>query len=509
MIRNQKRGFTLIELLVVIAIIAILAAILFPVFAKAREKAYETTCLNNQRQLAIAILSYVEDNSETLPLPQSWVSCTGLTEDQKIWKCPSTSLPGTPASPNYGFNGHLFDVTNGMETAASLGEITSPEKVEVTADLKADYLCPKADTNPGHIAENNTPVINSLFREGDPGRHAQSSSSYGLIASYLDGHVQLLLSTTGQLGRGSSPYNIPAMSSTYCNFNTVAANFPSSLNPSTDAQYTAHVATWMFNYLTAASVKTQTVLPVALFQVGAGVTAIPGNYDPGSKTWFLPSGSTLTGAADVCTGQYGQTIFLDFTVSALTANLYVAQPGDAANCDTMMQLFPATGVCWFGPYNYMADFTPNPNNLDTKLDPSEAGAKTDNLIGASGVASTHYRVTIDAGFQPSSSTIQPGDPTVAWCTDGLPFVASGAPAGSNDYTNTTPLPGGGDDANNCFNYSYVVTPENVTVEAVSPEAMSTFSGNYLMDRYETASATPYIATQGVGTIQFNEILISD
>lgn len=52
----HRRGFTLIELLVVIAIIAILAAILFPVFAKAREKARQTTCSNNQRQLAVAIL---------------------------------------------------------------------------------------------------------------------------------------------------------------------------------------------------------------------------------------------------------------------------------------------------------------------------------------------------------------------------------------------------------------------------------------------------------------------
>ena len=53
--RNAWRGFTLIELLVVIAIIAILAAILFPVFDKARQKAWQTNCSNNQRQLALAI----------------------------------------------------------------------------------------------------------------------------------------------------------------------------------------------------------------------------------------------------------------------------------------------------------------------------------------------------------------------------------------------------------------------------------------------------------------------
>ncbi|MHB9025320.1 MAG: type II secretion system protein, partial [Armatimonadota bacterium] len=58
----RARGFTLIELLVVIAIIAILAAILFPVFAKAREKARQTSCLNNQKQVATALLMWVQDH---------------------------------------------------------------------------------------------------------------------------------------------------------------------------------------------------------------------------------------------------------------------------------------------------------------------------------------------------------------------------------------------------------------------------------------------------------------
>ena len=65
--RSQKRGFTLIELLVVIAIIAILAAILFPVFAQAREKARQTSCLSNTKQLGLAFTQYAQDYDEHLP----------------------------------------------------------------------------------------------------------------------------------------------------------------------------------------------------------------------------------------------------------------------------------------------------------------------------------------------------------------------------------------------------------------------------------------------------------
>ena len=65
--RDRRRGFTLIELLVVIAIIAILAAILFPVFAKAREKARQASCQSNEKQLGLAFLQYVQDNDEKFP----------------------------------------------------------------------------------------------------------------------------------------------------------------------------------------------------------------------------------------------------------------------------------------------------------------------------------------------------------------------------------------------------------------------------------------------------------
>ncbi len=71
----RRRGFTLIELLVVIAIIAILAAILFPVFAQAREKARSSACLSNVRQMALGAVMYAQDYDEVYPGSWQWSPC--------------------------------------------------------------------------------------------------------------------------------------------------------------------------------------------------------------------------------------------------------------------------------------------------------------------------------------------------------------------------------------------------------------------------------------------------
>jgi len=70
----KRKGFTLIELLVVIAIIAILAAILFPVFAKVRDKARQASDMSNEKQLGLAIIQYVQDNSEVYPMAAQYSS---------------------------------------------------------------------------------------------------------------------------------------------------------------------------------------------------------------------------------------------------------------------------------------------------------------------------------------------------------------------------------------------------------------------------------------------------
>jgi prepilin-type N-terminal cleavage/methylation domain-containing protein/prepilin-type processing-associated H-X9-DG protein len=92
---NKRSGFTLIELLVVIAIIAILAAILFPVFAQAREKARTISCLSNTKQIGLATMMYVQDYDETF-FSQPWPGGCDQASSGYWTDGPSQGLPNQP-----------------------------------------------------------------------------------------------------------------------------------------------------------------------------------------------------------------------------------------------------------------------------------------------------------------------------------------------------------------------------------------------------------------------------
>ncbi len=115
--RGFIRGFTLVELLVVIAIIAILAAILFPVFARAREKARQSNCLSNEKQIATGILMYAQDYDQRFPLAV-WYNESGqwynaippYIKNEQIFYCPTQGPLNNPPSiaggRSYEYNGY-------------------------------------------------------------------------------------------------------------------------------------------------------------------------------------------------------------------------------------------------------------------------------------------------------------------------------------------------------------------------------------------------------------------
>lgn len=111
----MKKGFTLIELLVVIAIIAILAAILFPVFAKVREKARQTSCLSNEKQLGLAFIQYAQDYDETFPKDTNGGFGNGWA-GQIYPYAKSTGVFACPDDPTRASEAGLYPLSYGMNT---------------------------------------------------------------------------------------------------------------------------------------------------------------------------------------------------------------------------------------------------------------------------------------------------------------------------------------------------------------------------------------------------------
>jgi prepilin-type N-terminal cleavage/methylation domain-containing protein/prepilin-type processing-associated H-X9-DG protein len=219
--KSHRRAFTLIELLVVIAIIAILAAILFPVFARARENARRTSCMSNLKQLGLAAMQYTQDYDETYPrtavnlgppFPDGvdWTSSGYWYWPQllfpyhrsaQIWICPSgnTANTKTPYSGHYGANrgviAHYSD-PNGV----NLSTIQSPASTFMFMDAGPYMVQPSDATTPGGsfwytpgacgpngTSQNSYALTGFSLSDCQTGRHLGGSN-----VAFADGHVKWL-----------------------------------------------------------------------------------------------------------------------------------------------------------------------------------------------------------------------------------------------------------------------------------------------------------------------------
>jgi len=170
---TRRAGFTLIELLVVIAIIAILAAILFPVFAKAREKARQNSCINNQRQIGIAVQMYVQDHAETFMLDtgaNAWASVLKDYNEPTIYDCPTKTGKGSNTAPEYALNSRLF--------GKSLGDVANASASLLTCDLNM------SSPPDNYSLTSDTPQIDY--------RH-----NGAVVMAFIDGHVGVITKPAG------------------------------------------------------------------------------------------------------------------------------------------------------------------------------------------------------------------------------------------------------------------------------------------------------------------------
>ena len=214
--QRSKNGFTLIELLVVIAIIAILAAILFPVFAQAREKARQTSCLSNNKQIGLATMMYIQDYDETFPA-EPWFGnnrydgvpvmgsgvagaspfnykdeLTPYIKSAQIWICPTNRPNGSldTAAPNLGYhmNGNVI-----TPTGLALASVEATANLFIMRESGRGYVFNRAYLRP--VPEYCDDVV--AYEKGNPVTNFMPHSK-GYNLAFADGHGKWFLSGAAQ-----------------------------------------------------------------------------------------------------------------------------------------------------------------------------------------------------------------------------------------------------------------------------------------------------------------------
>jgi prepilin-type N-terminal cleavage/methylation domain-containing protein/prepilin-type processing-associated H-X9-DG protein len=213
----RRQGFTLIELLVVIAIIAILAAILFPVFARAREKARQASCQSNLKELTLGLLMYVQDYDERFPPERTWTGSGTewhwhekifpYVKNAQIYTCPSrpgggnlTISPTPPGGNAWWATSNFAGINVGYGYNFWLGW-PRPERGVALAQIQGVAYCMAFGDNahPGHACCGpcqRTQFANVCGTYCNPpadlwtNSDAYTRHSGGSNISFVDGHVK-------------------------------------------------------------------------------------------------------------------------------------------------------------------------------------------------------------------------------------------------------------------------------------------------------------------------------
>jgi len=262
---TNKRGFTLIELLVVIAIIAILAAILFPVFAKVREKARQTSCLSNEKQLGLAFAQYYEDYDEKWPsgaiggvaatTPQDGCGWVGTiypyVKSTGLLKCPDDSTTGFTTAGgvqyvpvSYAFNSNAAGSADAQFTSpastVALFEVQGP-----IAPVTISFVSTNT-TSDGYTGNATAPAANVSGTSGssyaDNGLDANAATGVTYATSYFVGRAGAIpvgsFTNQNALHTGGSNYLLADGHAKWYRGNAVSAGLsPASSNTMQTGNY--------------------------------------------------------------------------------------------------------------------------------------------------------------------------------------------------------------------------------------------------------------------------------